>query len=125
MKRLLTWLFVFLLTLLAISYYGILFGKEDQIGMVCFFNDTLGWQCPGCGGQRAVAALLGGDFKDAFVLNPLIYFYIILIGYLIFMLVEGYFLKNQKVIAKFSLPTNFGYWFLILILIFTLLRNFI
>lgn len=30
-----------------------------------------GWQCPGCGSQRAVHALLQGDFSEAFAHNAL------------------------------------------------------
>ncbi len=38
----------------------------------CPFFEATGLLCPGCGGTRALAALLRGDFAGAWKLNPLI-----------------------------------------------------
>jgi len=38
---------------------------------VCVFHRITGWQCPGCGGLRAVHHLLHGDLIMAFRFNPL------------------------------------------------------
>ena len=37
----------------------------------CMFLTLTGWQCPGCGSQRALHALLHGDVGAAWQLNPL------------------------------------------------------
>ena len=37
----------------------------------CMFLTLTGWQCPGCGSQRALHALLHGDIASAWALNPL------------------------------------------------------
>ncbi|MBC7557266.1 MAG: DUF2752 domain-containing protein [Chryseobacterium sp.] len=37
----------------------------------CPFKSITGWDCPGCGSQRAVHELLHGNFKQAFFYNPL------------------------------------------------------
>jgi hypothetical protein len=37
----------------------------------CLFYAVTGWQCPGCGGLRALHHLLHGHFQTAFALNPL------------------------------------------------------
>lgn len=39
---------------------------------VCVFYRTTGWQCPGCGGLRAMHQLLHGHWAAAFRLNPLV-----------------------------------------------------
>ena len=38
----------------------------------CMFYVVTGWECPGCGSQRAVHALLHGDIADAFRANAML-----------------------------------------------------
>ncbi|MDR2221244.1 MAG: DUF2752 domain-containing protein [Flavobacteriaceae bacterium] len=114
---------ILLLFIIGLSYYYFLFGEKGQGGVTCIFNKTVGWQCPGCGGQRALTALLHGDFKQAFIMNPFIYVFLPLMAYLGIIIVEGYIIGNKKVVNTFYFPIYFGYWFLAIILIFTVLRN--
>lgn len=37
----------------------------------CMFHELTGWQCPGCGSQRAFHSLLNGDFDAAWHYNAL------------------------------------------------------
>lgn len=37
----------------------------------CLFHEFTGWQCPGCGSQRALHALLTGDIRGAWEFNAL------------------------------------------------------
>lgn len=37
----------------------------------CMFHELTGWQCPGCGSQRAFHSLLNGDFHAAWHYNAL------------------------------------------------------
>ena len=39
----------------------------------CPFNYLTGLQCPGCGGTRALHALLHGDIAGAFAFNPMLF----------------------------------------------------
>jgi hypothetical protein len=39
----------------------------------CVFRALTGLQCPGCGGTRAVYALLHGDVAAAWALNPMVF----------------------------------------------------
>ena len=39
----------------------------------CLLKAVTGYDCPFCGFQRSVWALLRGDFVDAFMYNPYIY----------------------------------------------------
>jgi len=36
----------------------------------CFWKKYLGIECPGCGMQRSMVALLKGELKDSFLLFP-------------------------------------------------------
>ena len=38
--------------------------------LTCPFHYLTGWDCPFCGGQRMVWAMLHGRFGEAFLLNP-------------------------------------------------------
>lgn len=42
------------------------------IGMPCAFHSLTGLYCPGCGGTRAVKALLLGEFRMSFQYHPLV-----------------------------------------------------
>lgn len=50
----------------------------------CPFRLLTGWNCPACGLQRALHALLHGRFQEAFSYN---YFFIVSIPYLIALLI--------------------------------------
>lgn len=50
------------------------FGALDAIGGLppCVLHSTTGLYCPGCGGTRAVCALLGGHVLLSFFYHPLV-----------------------------------------------------
>ncbi len=50
---------------------------EDYM-LSCYSNKYFGVQCPGCGGQRALAFLLDGEFVKAFFMYPPLYPLIVL-----------------------------------------------
>ncbi|TDS50819.1 uncharacterized protein DUF2752 [Myroides indicus] len=123
MKRRVIRLFLWLLPVFFVFIYYYLFAKEGSVGLPCFFYNTTGWQCPGCGGQRAFYAIFKGEFLESIRYNSLIYFYLILLFYLYILIVEGYILKNEKILFKYGIPEWFGIFFLILMILFFLLRN--
>ena len=47
-------------------------GLAGLIFMPCLFHAMTGFYCPGCGGTRAVAALLRGDLVSSFCYHPLV-----------------------------------------------------
>lgn len=53
----------------------------------CLFHELTGWACPGCGLQRALHALLHGDFAAAWRFNP---FLLVGIPYLSLVLLATY-----------------------------------
>lgn len=46
----------------------------------CLFKKFFGFDCPGCGGQRALLYLFEGDFGKAFLIYPAIYPLLIFAG---------------------------------------------
>ena len=52
----------------------------------CMFHELTGLECPACGNQRALHALLHGNIKSAFSYNPL---FVISLPYLFLLLVSA------------------------------------
>ena len=50
----------------------------------CLLKVVTGWDCWGCGGQRAFHQLLHGNFQQAFHLNALVFPVVLLLGYVLF-----------------------------------------
>ena len=78
--------------------------------------------CAGCGVTRATRALLHGDFRTAFQLNPLFMFFLPFLLYLWF--VAGQYAFDAK--KPFPLFTRkITGVFISVLLLFTLLRNIV
>jgi hypothetical protein len=63
------------LGVLALFVVGMLFAfnpTDHSFYPFCIFYRVTGWQCPGCGGLRAVHQLLHGHLMAAFRFNPLV-----------------------------------------------------
>ncbi|MEV8358653.1 DUF2752 domain-containing protein [Microbacterium sp. NPDC076895] len=45
---------------------------ETQVFPECFWHQMTGWECPTCGGTRALYSLLRGDLSRSFAMNPLL-----------------------------------------------------
>lgn len=63
----------------------------------CGFFATTGLYCPGCGGTRAVKALLRGDFVRSFLYHPFVVYFVV--GYVVFMVYE-FCKKHFKIFHK-------------------------
>lgn len=63
---------LFVLSVLCVFYY-----VADPVSAWmprCFFRYVTGYDCPGCGFQRALHAALHGDMAAAWAFNPFIFF---------------------------------------------------
>ena len=65
-----------------IVIYGLV-NPESRFFPKCMFLVVTGWQCPGCGSQRAIHALLNGDVGAAWGYNALLVSFIPLVAVIV------------------------------------------
>lgn len=53
-----------------IIFYSTVDPSTSRWAPKCLFRMLTGWDCPGCGAQRAVYALLHGQWSEAWGYNP-------------------------------------------------------
>lgn len=70
--KLFKWGAIFLSIALLILFYKAYNPYEYSFFPKCPFLELTGWQCPGCGSQRAIHFLLNLDFAAAFRENALL-----------------------------------------------------
>lgn len=104
-------------------YYKEAFGTADSSGLSCMVYQKTGWLCPGCGGQRALQSLLRRDVLEAIRYNALILLLIPLLLFIYISLIEVYVVKNQKYIGRIVLPKWFPYVLVLVIIVFSVMRN--
>jgi hypothetical protein len=56
-------------------------GILARYAMPCMFHTVTGFYCPGCGGTRAVFALLRGKLLQSFLYHPIVLYTVILGGW--------------------------------------------
>lgn len=56
--------------ILCVIAYKLFLKDLVQFWLPCVFHEVTGLYCPGCGGTRAVKALLGGSLARSFRYNP-------------------------------------------------------
>ncbi|MDR0364971.1 MAG: DUF2752 domain-containing protein [Bacteroidales bacterium] len=92
--------------------------------MPCIFYKLTGWQCPGCGTQRAIHSVLHLDFKQAFFYNPGFFFAVPLILILVYLEhFEGK--KRFPKLHRFLSGTKFILFLLIVIILYWIGRNIV
>ena len=87
---------------------------------VCQFHRLTGLNCPGCGGTRAVYALLHGEFFTALRDNALF------VGGLIFFALRAIWFAAAKSRARSNaefFPVKFFWMLLVIMMVFAVLRN--
>lgn len=100
-KRILTLLFPIGGLILLVAYY---FLDPEAYAWIpkCPLHTLTGWDCPGCGSQRMIHALLHGDIASAFRANALLLCLLpalVLLGY-----VEVFQTRLPKLYAKLHHP---------------------
>ena len=86
--------------------------KFEDYMLPCMNKKLFGFECPGCGLQRAVALLIKGDFVGAFQMYPAIYTLISLVAVLLLNRVFSFKHYNTLVItlsiaSVFLIITNY------------------
>lgn len=88
----------------------------------CFIHEKFGILCPSCGGTRCVSNIVLGNFKVSFLYHPI--FFITIIYLLIINIIYIINSFRKKEVFTFLYPnTKFWIIFLIIIMIYTILRN--
>ena len=86
----------------------------------CSFLSLTGYKCPGCGSQRAIHALMHGDFAGAFRYNALLLVSIPWVAYCLF--AETQRVRNPRLYVR--LNSHFVIWlFFIAVMLWWVLRN--
>jgi hypothetical protein len=104
-------------------YYACYSGENQVWSMQCSFHALTGFQCPGCGGQRALHYLLHGNILKALRYNALFVLGLPAILYMYWLIVETYGLKKSRNLNGFFYSPLFAGIVLIALFLFFILRN--
>lgn len=106
-----------ILVIVGVVYYFIF--TLTGHGLPCIIRLITGYQCPGCGMTRAVAALVRGDFQTAFYENhlsvtlfPVVLLYLLFRCYRYIKGAESYFAWWEIVFltVSFIICIGYGVW---------------
>lgn len=86
----------------------------------CMFHLATGYDCPGCGSQRALHALLSGDFAGAFHANAFLF---LLVPFFLLLAYAEFNPKRHPRLYKVLTSSPAIYSLLILIVAWTIFRN--
>lgn len=60
--------------ILLLTYYRNIDPMGGGFSPKCMFHSLTGWDCPGCGSQRAFHAIANGHWSEAWHFNPFVFF---------------------------------------------------
>lgn len=113
-------IFVFLVGLVCVYYF--IDPSKSSLFLKCPLKSVSGYDCPGCGAQRAFHELLHFRFLEAFKYNPL--FVLSIVVTIVFVLIKFFGSEKLKTeISNFLRSKIFVFSLLIIVLVFLLLRN--
>jgi hypothetical protein len=95
---------------------------DHSFFLVCPFKYATGYNCPGCGSQRAIHQLAHGNLSSAFALNPLMVLSIPLVLYGFGTKAWNYLYATDYRVKLFY-SNFFIYTYFIIVLLFWILRN--
>ena len=96
--------------------------SDHSFFLICPFKYATGYDCPGCGSQRAIHQLAHGNIKMALGLNPLMVLSIPLVLYDFGLKAWNYLYSTEHRVKLFS-NNFFIYTYFTLVLIYWVLRN--
>ena len=123
-KRAVIGLFVILILVVGLYFYGNYDPSEYKLFPKCVFHTLTGYKCPGCGSQRALHSLIHGNYQTAFLYNPLLFCVIpyVILGMYIEYVADPDKPSSSKIKRTFYTVKSFVFLG-ILILIYTIVRN--
>ncbi|QIY84146.1 DUF2752 domain-containing protein [Chryseobacterium sp. NEB161] len=110
----------FVVVIIAVYYF--LNPSDSSLFLSCPLKSVTGYDCPGCGSQRALHALLHGRFAEAFGFNPLFVISIPLVLLILLISWINQYRSADKQIL-FYRSKAFLIIVLIIVLLFSLFRN--
>lgn len=116
-------LWIFIIAALTMGAVYAFFDPAETVWMPkCPVHLLTGFDCPGCGSQRALHALLHGDFAGAFRANALLF---LIIPVVMVMAVAEFNRKRWPRLHKALLQPAFVYGILSAVVCWTIFRNII
>lgn len=113
-------IFLFLVPFFAFGYLAAA-DSYPALFPPCTLKTHLHLYCPGCGGTRAVAYLLHFHIIESLLCNPLVIFMAACMVYYYFKTL--FFLIKQQGDAQFDIHLGFLWAFLVILIVFCLVRN--
>lgn len=115
-----------IVVLLAVIFLSLLFFfypvNSSGFYPKCIFHSITGFDCPGCGSQRAASALIHGHFLDAVNYNLLFILFIPLLLYSAYVFIWNTFSK-RKIKQQLVYSPLFIKSVLLIVIAFWVLRN--
>lgn len=94
----------------------------EQWMLPCLFHKFTGWDCPLCGGQRMVRALLHADLPAAFAYNPFLLCSLPLFAIWLLRYIKPSLIKNNPFLSKLCSDRIF-FLYLFVALLWGIIRN--
>ena len=121
-KKLLTSILVALFLGGVFMIYYFFNPSDHSFFLFCPFKYATGYNCPGCGSQRAIHQLAHGNISSAFSFNPLMVLSIPLVLYGFSLKAWNYLFSTEHRFKLFY-SNFFIYTYFIIVLLFWVLRN--
>lgn len=98
--------------------------KSDMIKFLpaCIINKTFGILCPSCGGTRCIINFINGNFKESFIYHPVFFITIIYLLLVNLLYIVNSFRKKEMLTFLYP-KEKFWIGFVIVLLIYTIIRN--
>ncbi|HIT22112.1 MAG TPA: DUF2752 domain-containing protein [Candidatus Scybalousia intestinigallinarum] len=109
----------------SLSMMAIILWLVDQgiLHLPCFFYQTTGMYCPGCGMTRAILTFLHGEYQTAFYDNALLYFLLPFFFFYGVCFIFQYVKDGKLLLLQELYPKKMIFIGLIVVVLFGILRN--
>ena len=120
LKKKLFWLLIFLFIIVVLYFYFLNPSENRSYFLPCFFYEITGYQCPGCGSQRAFHELLHFHFLAATKQNLL---FVLGIPYVLAAIFFNLKKKKYPKMNEFLLGNRTLLVLLVIVILFGVFRN--
>lgn len=101
-----------------------LVSMDERWMILCPFHLVTGWDCPFCGGQRMIAALLRGEWLVAYNSNPLLFCALpLLILWGVRIVLPEYASRHPRIMLSSLFTIKLLPVYLVILLLWGIIRN--